>query len=112
MEMPGWLDFCLQLGDAVVDYPFGEGWTVLRHPANRRCFAYFFERQGIPAVNLKCDPMEAEFLRSVYSGVQPGYHMNKRHWNTVLLDGSVPENEVQSMIAQSFRLTGPKSAGY
>ena len=55
-------------------------------------------------MNLKCDPQEAIMLRDVFSAVLPGYHMNKQHWNTVILDGSLPEGELQRMILNSYKL--------
>ncbi|WP_440056236.1 MmcQ/YjbR family DNA-binding protein [Pseudoalteromonas sp. T1lg65] len=59
-------------------------------------------------VNLKCDPDEANALRDIFPAVLPGYHMNKKHWNTVILDGSIPVGELQRMIDNSFRLVVEK----
>ena len=56
------------------------------------------------AVNLKCDPDRALELRDRYEQVQPGYHMNKKHWNTVLLDGAIPDGDVKGMIDDSYEL--------
>lgn len=100
--------FCLTFPGAYVDYPFDEEWTTLRHGDNKRCFAFIFERWDTLCINLKCEPMEADLLRGSFSAVIPGYHMNKRHWNTVLLNGTVPQPEVERMIALSFELTGKK----
>jgi predicted DNA-binding protein (MmcQ/YjbR family) len=55
-------------------------------------------------LNLKCDPPKAEILREIYPAIQPGYHMNKRHWNTIILDGSIADAEIQSMIDDSYAL--------
>ena len=55
-------------------------------------------------MNLKCAPEEAEMLRDIFPSVIPGYHMNKRHWNTVILDGSIPQGEIERMIDNSFKL--------
>jgi predicted DNA-binding protein (MmcQ/YjbR family) len=55
-------------------------------------------------VNLKCDPEHAMVLREIYPAVLPGYHMNKRHWNTVVLDGSIPEDEIRAMVDESYDL--------
>jgi predicted DNA-binding protein (MmcQ/YjbR family) len=57
-----------------------------------------------PQVNLKCDPLEAQQLRDIFTAVIPGYHMNKKHWNTVVLDQSIPEGEMKRMIDESYRL--------
>ena len=55
-------------------------------------------------INLKCDPDEAQALRDIYSSIRPGYHMNKKHWNTVDMPGDVPEGELMRMIDQSYAL--------
>lgn len=108
MERTEWIAYCLTLPGSYEDYPFGEGWTVMRHRENQKSFALIYERNGILWGNLKADPMEADFLRSTFSGVQPAYHMNKAHWNSVALDGSVPEEEIRRMIRRSFDLTAPR----
>jgi len=55
-------------------------------------------------MNLKCDPEEAFVLRDIFEAVIPGYHMNKKHWNTIILDGSIPQGEIERMIDNSFML--------
>lgn len=60
------------------------------------------------SINLKCDPEQAIMLREQYAAVQPGYHMNKKHWNTVLMDGSVPDRILQQWIDDSYRLVVDK----
>jgi len=59
-------------------------------------------------MNLKCDPEEAVMLRDIFPSVIPGYHMNKRHWNTIILDGSIPRGELERMIDNSFKLVVSK----
>lgn len=108
-----WIDYCLTYPGAYEDYPFDEdsaaagAWAVLRHRKNRKAFAFLYERGGVLRMNLKCEPMYADLLRSVYPGVTPGYHMNKAHWNTVALDESIPEDEIFSWIGRSYDLTKP-----
>ena len=68
-----------------------------------------FERHGKLCVNLKCDPFESDFLRQTYKDLTPGYHMNKTHWNTVMLGGDVPDEHLQYMIGQSYDLIKPKA---
>lgn len=63
------------------------------------------ELDGRVIVNLKCDPMQADFLRRIYKGIVPAYHMNKTHWNTVYLDSDVPDEEIENMTLESFNLT-------
>lgn len=106
------IDYCLTYSDAYEDYPFDEiigpeAWTVMRHRSNKKTFALIYERNGL-CVNLKCEPMRADFLRGAYAGVTPGYHMNKTHWNTVRLPSDVPEDALRDMIDLSFELTAPK----
>ena len=66
------------------------------------------EYRGKTVVNLKCEPMESDFLRSVFKGVIPAYHMNKVHWNTVFLESDVPDEEIERMTLTSFALTDKK----
>ena len=110
------IDLCLRYPGSYEDYPFddfsnpggsGTSWTVIRHSGNRKSFALIFERDGL-CVNLKCEPMRADFLRAAFpEGVTPAYHMNKEHWNTVRPD-LVSGEDLESMIAHSYELTKPK----
>jgi predicted DNA-binding protein (MmcQ/YjbR family) len=106
--------FCLTLPAAYEDYPFDDitdagAWAVMRHRANRKGFAHIFERSGKLCVNLKCDPIEADFLRQAYEDITPAYHMNKTHWDTVTLGGDVPVAELERMIERSYNLIKPKA---
>ena len=107
------IDFCLTLPGAVEEYPFDDvidesAWTAMRHRANKKCFAFITVHNGRLIANLKCDPMEADFLRQAFVDVTPGYHMNKVHWNTVTIGGDVPDAELKSMIERSYDLIKPK----
>jgi predicted DNA-binding protein (MmcQ/YjbR family) len=93
---------CTAKPGAVEDYPFGDEVAVFK--VSGRMFA-LVPLAGEPAsVSLKCDPGLALSLRDRYAGITPGYHLNKRHWNTVVLDGSVPEEEVRELIDHSYDL--------
>jgi len=84
-------------------YPFDPDLPVLF--VGSKMFALFGKTGGYESVNLKADPEEAWLLRQQYAGsVLPGYHMNKKHWNTVVLDGTVPEGELLAMMEQSYQL--------
>jgi predicted DNA-binding protein (MmcQ/YjbR family) len=67
-----------------------------------KIFAIFSPENSPPSISLKCEPTLALELRDEYSAVTPGYHLNKLHWNTVVLDGSVPDTELKNMIAHSY----------
>ncbi|MEG2087960.1 MAG: MmcQ/YjbR family DNA-binding protein [Angelakisella sp.] len=103
------IDYCLTYPGAVEDYPFEDkNSTILRHAANRKWFALIFEQNGTLCINLKCDPMEADFFRQVFAAVTPAWHMSKVHWNTVSLGGDVADGELFDMISSSFDLTRPR----
>ncbi|MEM7216977.1 MAG: MmcQ/YjbR family DNA-binding protein [Pseudomonadota bacterium] len=87
---------------AELDYPFGPDVAVPK--VRGKMFATLGEEAGVARVNLKCDPEEALMLRDVFDAVTPGYHMNKTHWNTVILDGSLPWGEIERMIDASYAL--------
>ncbi|REG82189.1 MmcQ/YjbR family DNA-binding protein [Marinomonas pollencensis] len=94
--------YLLAKPEAVEEYPFGPDAMVVK--VQQKMFALCMVRNGQQAVNLKCDPDEAQQLRDIFSAVSAGYHMNKRHWNTVLLDGSLPPSEIERMIDNSYSL--------
>ncbi|MCT6697985.1 MmcQ/YjbR family DNA-binding protein [Rheinheimera sp. 4Y26] len=101
-------DYCLMQLQSSEDFPFGP--DIYVYKVVGKIFAILSENlvPGTPAkvasLNLKCDPTEALMLRQIFPAITPGYHMNKQHWNTVLLDKSVPDNEVKRMIEQSYQL--------
>jgi predicted DNA-binding protein (MmcQ/YjbR family) len=96
------LALCAGLPAAEEDYPFGDGVTVFK--VGGKMFALVPLEGEPPTMNLKCDPELALELRERYSAVQPGYHQNKRHWNTVTLDGSVADDDLAGMIEDSYEL--------
>lgn len=102
------IDYCLTYPSAYEDYPFDDDNAVMRHSGNKKMFALVFEKDGIAYINLKCEPMRADFLRSVFESVTPGWHMNKVHWNTIAMGGDVSEGDLHDMIQHSFDLTKPK----
>ena len=107
------IDYCLTFPAAFEDYPFDDvidsgAWAVMRHGANKKSFAFIYERGGKLCVNLKCDPLEADVLRQMFADVNVGYHMNKTHWNTVTMGGDVPDEELRRMIGSSYDLIKPK----
>jgi len=108
------IDYCLTLPGSYEDYPFDSvsapgAWTVMRHGTNRKTFALIYERGGRLCVNVKCDPFEADLLRDIYEGVVPGYHMNKEHWNTVVVGSDVADDALRRQIKNSYDLIKPKT---
>ena len=97
------LDYGLTFPGAYVDTPFHDpNWTLLRYRENRRSFAFVYERNSLIWVNVKVDPQWRDMWRQVYPSVVPAYHQNKEHWNSIILDGSVPDEEIKRMIADSY----------
>ena len=92
-------DYCISKKGSMETFPFGDDTLVFK--VKDKIFA-LVNLDGDLSINLKCDPVLAIDLRERYSSVTPGYHMNKKHWNTVLLDGSVPDKEVFSWIDHSY----------
>ena len=93
---------CVRKAGVEETFPFGEDTLVFK--VMGKMFALTDVSWTEPAVNLKCDPDWSLILREHYPAVKPGYHMNKRHWNTVYLDGSIPLEEIWEMIDHSYRL--------
>jgi predicted DNA-binding protein (MmcQ/YjbR family) len=91
-------DYCRSLSGATEGYPFSPDALVFK--VGGRIFAILVEG----SVSLKCDPLLAQALREEFSAVTPGYHLNKRHWNTVQLDGSVPDEVLMEWIQDSYAL--------
>ncbi|CUH95256.1 hypothetical protein P22_1326 [Propionispora sp. 2/2-37] len=94
--------YCRTKLGAIEEYPFGPDVIVIKIAT--KMFALLSCRNGQKYLSLKCDPDYAELLRKQYPSIIPGYHLNKRHWNTVLLDGSIPENEIRGLIDHSYDL--------
>jgi predicted DNA-binding protein (MmcQ/YjbR family) len=95
-------EYLLGMPDAKLDYPFGEGVAVYK--VNDKMFALVQEGSEPVRISLKCDPKLAETLRERYETVMAGYHLNKKHWNTILLTGQLSWEEVQDLINHSYNL--------
>lgn len=101
------IKFCLTLENVFEDYPFEDlNWTVIRHKNNRKVFAWIFEKEEYIWVNVKCNPQWRDMWRDTYTSILPGWHLNKEHWNSIILDGTVPTEEIKRMIQESYDLTG------
>ncbi len=77
---------------------------MVRYKGNKKAFLWTYERDGYINLNVKVDPEKAFFWRQIHRSVIPGYHQNKDHWNTVILDGTIPEEDIRLMIAESYDL--------
>jgi predicted DNA-binding protein (MmcQ/YjbR family) len=99
-------DFILTFDGAKRTYPFGEDVAVYKVPAGGedKMFALIPEKTVPVNISLKCDPQLAEILREKYVTVMPGYHLNKKHWNTIVLSGELPWEEIQGFITHSYNL--------
>lgn len=95
-------DYLLNKPQAEETFPFGADVAVFK--VRNKLFATLMMQAGLARMNLKCDPLEAPQLRDLFEAVLPGYHMNKKHWNTLLLDGSIPPGEIERQIDNSFAL--------
>ena len=95
-------EYLLSMPNAKLDYPFGEDVAVYK--ADNKMFALVREKKLPVQLSLKCDPLLAVTLREKYDTVMPGYHLNKKHWNTIVLTGQMPWNEIQDLIRHSYNL--------
>ncbi|MBX3741988.1 MAG: MmcQ/YjbR family DNA-binding protein [Akkermansiaceae bacterium] len=102
MDLPEAIDLCLSLPGAEETTPFGP--DVLVYKVGGKVFALTDPGDFPPRMNLKCDPTRAVTLREEYESIIPGYHMNKRHWNTVRIDRSVPASLLRELIRHSYDL--------
>jgi predicted DNA-binding protein (MmcQ/YjbR family) len=100
-------DFILTLQSARLDYPFGA--EVAVYKAGDKMFALIAENANPVRISLKCDPLLAETLREKYETVLPGYHLNKKHWNTIICTGQLSEEEIQGLIVHAYSLVAGKS---
>jgi predicted DNA-binding protein (MmcQ/YjbR family) len=95
-------DYVLSMPNSRLDYPFGEDVAVYK--AADKMFALIPEGKDPIRISLKCDPTLAEALREKYETVMPGYHLNKKHWNTIVLTGQIPWEDIQGFILHSYNL--------
>ena len=99
------LEFGLSFPDVYEERPFHDpSWQLVRVKGSKKAFLWIYERNGCINLNVKADPEWRDFWRSAYSSVIAGYHQNKEHWNTIILDGTIPDNEIRRMISESYDL--------
>ena len=95
-------DYILSMPNSAREYPFGEGVAVYK--VDGKMFALMSEGKLPVNLSLKCDPELSKVLREKYESVMPGYHLNKKHWNTLVLSGQLGWQEVQDLIRHSYQL--------
>ena len=99
------LSYGLSFPDTYQEAPFHDtNWQLVRYKGNKKAFLWTYERDGCIHLNVKADPDQACFWRDIYPSVRPGYHQNKEHWNTIILDGTIPDRDIKIMIAESYDL--------
>lgn len=95
-------EYLLGMPNAKLDYPFGEDVAVYK--VHDKMFALMPEKSSPVRISLKCDSQLAVLLREKYETVMPGYHLNKKHWNTIILSGQLPWEEIKGLIVHSYNL--------
>ena len=99
------LEFGLSLPDTYQDAPFhDDNWQLVRVKGSGKAFLWTYERNGFINLNVKVSPEWRDLWRDIYEAVVPGWHQNKENWNTIILDGSIPTDEIKRMIAESYDL--------
>lgn len=97
------LTYGLSFLDTYQDAPFHDSnWQLVRVKKSKKAFLWIYEKDGYINLNVKVSPEWRDFWRSTYEAVIPGYHQNKEHWNTIILDGSIPDEDIKRMIAESY----------
>lgn len=101
-------EYVLSMPNARLDYPFGE--QVAVYKVSDKMFALIAEDKVPINLSLKCDPELAKILRQNHESVMGGYHLNKKHWNTIVLSGQLPWEEIQALIKHSYDLVAKTGA--
>lgn len=99
-------EYVLSMPNSRLDYPFGEDVAVYKVGPldNGKMFALITEKSKPVRISLKCDPKLSEILRTKYESVMPGYHLNKKHWNTIVLTGQIDDEDIKGLIRHSYDL--------
>ena len=101
-------DYLLSMPDTWLDFPFGEGTSVYKvgnkEAGEGKLFAIIADNSKPLRLSLKCDPLLAKTLREKYESVLPGYHLNKKHWNTILCTGQLDDEEIKDLARLSYNL--------
>ncbi len=99
------LEYGLTFPDTYMESPFHDtNWQLVRVKGSKKAFLWVYERNHYVNLNIKVSPEWRDFWREAFDAVMPAYHQNKEHWNTVILDGSIPDDDIKRMIAESYDL--------
>ena len=99
------LAYGMSFDNVYEEKPFRDpNWQLVRIKGSKKTFLWIYEREGYINLNVKVNPEWRDFWRSTYESVTAGYHLNKEHWNTIILDGSVPDDAIKTMIKESYEL--------
>ena len=97
------INYGLSFPDTYMEAPFHDpSWQLIRVTGSKKAFLWIYEREGYTNLNVKVDPEWRDFWRNTYDAVIAGYHQNKEHWNTIILDGTISDKEIKRMIAESY----------
>lgn len=97
------LSYAMTFSNVYIDVPFRDtNWQLARVKGSKKAFLWTYERNGYINLNVKVLPENRDFWRDIYKSVIPGWHQNKEHWNTIILDGSIPEKDIKMMIGESY----------
>lgn len=105
--------YILEMPHVKLEYPFGKEAAVYKvyNGEEGKMFALIAEGKTPLRISLKCDPLLAQHLREKYDEVQPGYHLNKKHWNTIVVSGQLKDQEIFDLINLSYRLVTGQEEG-
>lgn len=99
------LEYGLSFPNTYQEAPFHDpNWQLVRVKGSKKAFLWTYERDGYINLNVKVSPLWRDFWRTAFASVIPGWHQNKEHWNTIILDGSIPDTDIKRMIAESYDL--------
>lgn len=99
------ISYGLTFPNTYLEMPFRDkNWQLIRVKGSKKAFLWVYEREGCINLNVKVSPEWRDFWRKAFKSVIAGWHQNKEHWNTIILDGSIPEKDIKTMIAESYNL--------
>ena len=97
------MTYGLSFPNTYTEAPFHDSnWDLVRIKGSKKVFLWIYEKDSLINLNVKVDPEWRDFYRQIYASVVPGYHLSKEHWNTIILDGSIPDEDIKRMIAESY----------